>query len=1045
MILTNETRRPSAPPRTPLAERRPAVPPLAPGAVPGLGHAPALLRDPLGFLGSLAQHGAVVRIRLGPRTVCVVTDAGLVHTLLVALAHDCPRGAVQDTLKTAFGDGLLMSEGRAHRDRRRTIQPAFGADRMAEYVAVMHRVTEERTRRWRPGQVLDVAKEMNHLALEIVTRALFDARLSEDATLAFHRALPDMVKGQIVQSLYPHRAFARLPLPVNRRFDAAVRVLNQVVDQAVNGTAPGSAFDDPFGGAFGGAFEGAFGGAFEGPADTGPGGGCPVTGTGRRGTTLPALLRGAVDPATGRPLTEADVRSEAITMFGAGTETVSTTLTWLIDELVRHPGIEARVLAELDEHLPAGTVPTPEALARLGYTRAVTQEVVRLHAPNAFLMRTAQVPVELGPYRIPAGTELLYSLTAIHRDPVLYPEPLRFLPGRWHGADRARGPAGGGAARQAFLPFGAGKHKCIGEAFAWAELTVAAAAILRRWRPTAVPGSRAREVVWTTVQAQGLRVRLTPRGGRAPHAAGPRRTPSAGHDDAPAQCVPIIGPRQSDSDPRDPRDPHGPRGSRGAQPGEVCPAGAAGHPGPAASTGPTGSGGPSGSSGPTGPTGPAAAAAPVGPAGPRRSAVLPAQASLTNRRSTATEHPHTTAPRTAARTAGRTASTTGVPRTGTGTSTSRSITVDADRAVRPATYLGPLTTVVPVTTLEPLTTVRPITALPRPASPVHPEALPSAAAPPAPRRAPGVLRPQDEPRAPSELLTAAARHGDWALAHGLLAPEDLARYHTYALPELIGHSYPRARGTELDLLIDILGWFTILDDRFDGPPGRDPAEARAIVGPLLAVLAGRPVPPGTPQPHLLDAWRELWQRQTAPMPPGWRRRAAAEWHSCLETFLAETAHRAARTQPDLAETVRLRRHASCLYPFMDILEHVHGGEAPAGLHADPALHRLRANTADAATLINDLYSADREERQNVAAFNTVLTLQRIRGCTRSRAARAVGARIARLTAESETLRHSLLLRHPAGRWYLDGTRELVEGVEAWTSTSRRYTAEDAPR
>ncbi|GAA1401835.1 hypothetical protein GCM10009639_44640 [Kitasatospora putterlickiae] len=961
MILTNETHRPSAPPRTAPAESSPAVPPLAPGAVPGLGHAPALLRDPLGFLGSLSRHGSVVRIRLGPRTVCVVTDAGLVHTLLVALAHDCPRGAVQDTLKTAFGDGLLMSEGRAHRDRRRIIQPSFGPDRMAEYLAVMHQVTEERARRWRPGQILDVAKEMNHLALEIVTRALFDARLSEDATVAFHRALPDMVKGQIVQSLYPHRAFARLPLPVNRRFDAAVRVLNEVVDQAVNGTAPD--------------------------------GGCPVTGSGaRRGTTLPALLRAAVDPATGRPLTEDDVRSEAITMFGAGTETVSTTLTWLIDELVRHPGVEARVLAELDEHLPAGTVPTPEALARLGYTRAVTQEVVRLHAPNAFLMRTARVPVHLGPYLIPAGTELLYSLTAIHRDPALYPEPTRFHPGRWYGADRAQGPAGGtGAARQAFLPFGAGKHKCIGEAFAWAELTVAAAAILRRWRPTAVPGARAREVVWTTVQAQGLRVRLTPRGGRAPHAPGPRRTPAGGHDDSPAQCLPIIRPRQSDSGPHAPHAPYGPRGPRGSRPAPV---------------------GPTGSSGSAGPVG---------------SAVLPAQSSLANRRSASTaEGPHASALRTASRTA------------------------DPVRTARPADYLGPLSTIVPVTDLGPVTTVRPVITLrpvgtvPRPAPPVPLEALAAPAAPPAALRAPDTLRPQAEPRTAGELRAATARHSDWALAHGLLAPEDLARYHTYALPELIGHSYPRARGAELDLLVDILGWFTILDDRFDGPPGRDPAEARGIVEPLLAVLAGRPVPPGTSQPHLLDAWRELWQRQTAPMPPGWRRRAAAEWRSCLRTFLAETAHRAARTQPDLAETVRLRRHASCLYPFMDILEHVHGGEAPAGLHADPALHRLRANTADAATLINDLYSADREERQNVAAFNTVLTLQRIRGCTRSRAARAVGARIDRLKAESDALRRSLLLRHPSGRWYLDGTRELVEGVYAWTSTSLRYTGEDAP-
>ncbi|MFD5921321.1 cytochrome P450 [Kitasatospora sp. NPDC058201] len=910
MILMNETHRPPAPPRTSPPGTRPVVPPLAPGALPGLGHAPALLRDPLGFLGSLARYGDVVRIRLGPRTVCVVTDAGLVHTLLVALAHDCPRGAVQDTLKTAFGDGLLMSEGRAHRDRRRMIQPAFGPDRMGEYLAVMHQVTEERAGRWRPGQVLDVAKEMNHLALEIVTRALFDARLSEDATLAFHRALPDMVKGQIVQSLYPHPALARLPLPVNRRFEAAVRVLNQVVDQAI-GQAP----------------------------DTAAGrAGCPVGLTAGGRQTLPALLRAAADPATGRPLTEADVRSEAITMFGAGTETVSTTLTWLIDELVRHPRVEARVLAELDEHLPAGTAPTPEALARLRYTRAVTQEVVRLHAPNAFLMRTARVPVELGPYRIPAGTELLYSLTALHRDPALYPEPLAFRPGRHE--DGGTGP-GGPAARQAFVPFGAGKHKCIGEAFAWAELTVAAAAILRRWRPTAVTGSRAREVVWTTVQAQGLRVRLAPRGGAAPHTPGTHRTPPA-REKTPGRChLPGKG--------------KGPRAGAGAGAG-------------------TGTGRRPGGSGADRP---APAADPV--AGTRRTA------------------PARTAP--ARSTPARTAPARSTP----------------------------------TATASVLTVATPATTVPRPAPPVRPGPSPTAAAtPPA-------------PRTPGELRAAAARHTGWTLAHGLLTPPDLRRYQTYALPELIGHSYPRARGAELDLLVDVLGWFTILDDRFDGPPGRRPAEARAIVGPLLGVLEGGPAPAGLPQPPLLGAWRELWRRQAAPMSPAWRDRAAAEWRACLETFLAETAHRAARTVPDLAETVRLRRHASCLYPFMGILERVHGAEAPAGLLAEPELHRLRANTADIATLINDLYSADREERQNSAAFNTVLTLQRVRGCTRSRAAAAVRARIDRLTTESENLRRRLLRRHPAGHWYLDGTRELVEGVYAWTSTSRRYGGEGGSR
>ncbi|MFJ3788921.1 cytochrome P450 [Kitasatospora sp. NPDC090091] len=867
MTLTTEPRRPAVPSRSAPRPAPSGPPPLAPGAVPGLGHAPALLRDPLGFLNSLARHGGVVRIRLGPRTVCVVTDAHLVHTLLVALAHDCPRGAVQDTLRTAFGDGLLMSEGQTHRDRRRIVQPAFGQDRMADYLAVMHRVAEERAASWRPGQVLDVAKEMNHLALDLVTRTLFDARLSEEAALAFHRALPDLVKGQIVQSLYPHPALARLPLPVNRRFDAAVRVLNQVVDRAVNGPARlnGS----------GGA------GRTGGAGDSGNTGGCPFGG--RPDRTLPGLLRAATDPATGRPLTEADVRSEAITMFGAGTETVSTTLTWLIDELLRHPRVEARVLAELDEHLPAGTVPTPEALARLTYTRSVTQEVVRLHAPNAFLMRTARVPVELGPYRIPAGTELLYSLTAVHRDPLLHPEPLRFHPGRWRsdGAAAGGGAAGGGG-RQAFLPFGAGKHKCIGEAFARAELTVAAAAILRRWRPTAVAGARAREVVWTTVQAQGLRIRLAPRADRPPQGA----------------------------------------------------------------------------------------PAPRSEAGPAR------------------------------RDAPGTHDTPGTDRT-------------APRAAPPAVAArGARTATVP-----------------RPAGPATPATGPSPRA--AVRRSPGELR------------TAATRHDDWMIGHGLLTPADLPRYHANTLPELIGHAYPRARGAELDLLVDVLGWFTLLDDRFDGPPGRRPAEARSLIEPLLAVPAGGRDRAAAPDdPPLLRSWRELWQRQCATMSPAWRERSAVEWRACLATFLAESQHRAARTAPDLPETMRLRRHASCLYPFMNILERVQGAEAPARMHADPELHTLRAHTADVATLINDLCSLEREERQPAPAFNTVITLQRVHGCTRPAGIRAVRARIARLRDESTALRHRLRLRYPAANWYLDGTRELVDGVRVWAGTSHRYRPRD---
>ncbi|MCA1224335.1 cytochrome P450, partial [Streptomyces sp. 8L] len=72
------------------------------------------------------------------------------------------------------------------------------------------------------------------------------------------------------------------------------------------------------------------------------------------------------------------------------------------------------------------------------------------------------------------------------------------------------GPAGC-VARRAAMAFGAGKHKCVGEDLAWAELGVVTASLLRAFRLVPVPGSAAKEVVWTTVQAQGLTLRFAPR------------------------------------------------------------------------------------------------------------------------------------------------------------------------------------------------------------------------------------------------------------------------------------------------------------------------------------------------------------------------------------------------------------------------------------------------------------------------------------------------------------------------------------------------------
>ncbi|MER5772260.1 hypothetical protein [Streptomyces sp. NPDC001985] len=299
----------------------------------------------------------------------------------------------------------------------------------------------------------------------------------------------------------------------------------------------------------------------------------------------------------------------------------------------------------------------------------------------------------------------------------------------------------------------------------------------------------------------------------------------------------------------------------------------------------------------------------------------------------------------------------------------------------------------------------------------------TAGGPPEPEPAGGPPEPEPE-------------HSAWLLRHRLLPEAELERYHTYALPELIRRAYPGAPGGERGLLTDILGWYTVVDDLFDGPLGRDVPGARALVRELTGVTRS-PGGRSLGGAGVVGAWCDLWDRQCRGRTALWCRRAAGDWTRTLGTFATETAHRARGGLPSVAESALLRRWAGGLYPFMNMLEHVQGAELPARLRARPAWRRLRAHTADAATLINDLFSLAREEEQN-CGFNMVVVLRRERGLTREEALTAVRERVRRLEEESALLRSGLAREFPGSRWYLEGTRQLVAGVRAWTGSTARY-------
>jgi len=186
---------------------------------------------------------------------------------------------------------------------------------------------------------------------------------------------------------------------------------------------------------------------------------------------LRALMQ-ATDPQTGAPLSDRAIRDELVLFLIAGHETTSTTLTYALWALGHRPDLQQRVATEVAQ---LGDRPLTHAdVPRLGYTMRVLCEALRLCPPAPAVGRMVLQDIEVDGYRLPAGTFAVVAIYAIHRDPMLWDDPLRFDPDRFS-AERSKGRD-----RWQYLPFGGGPRACIGDHFAMLEATLALASIVRR-------------------------------------------------------------------------------------------------------------------------------------------------------------------------------------------------------------------------------------------------------------------------------------------------------------------------------------------------------------------------------------------------------------------------------------------------------------------------------------------------------------------------------------------------------------------------------------
>ncbi|XP_028300132.1 cytochrome P450 2J2-like [Gouania willdenowi] len=177
--------------------------------------------------------------------------------------------------------------------------------------------------------------------------------------------------------------------------------------------------------------------------------------------------------------------ASALDLFGAGTETTTTTLNWGLLYMINHPDIQERVQVEIDTVIGSSRQPSVADRDNMPYTNAVIHEIQR--AANIVPLNVAHMASKdttLESYNIPKGTIILPMLHIVLNDESLWETPHSFNPQHFLDED------GKFRKREAFIPFSAGKRVCLGEQLARMELFLFFTSLLQRFTFTPAAGEK---------------------------------------------------------------------------------------------------------------------------------------------------------------------------------------------------------------------------------------------------------------------------------------------------------------------------------------------------------------------------------------------------------------------------------------------------------------------------------------------------------------------------------------------------------------------------
>ncbi len=399
----------------------------------------------------------------------LINQPDLVKTVLKDRPEDFPKsGRVSEGLRPLLGDSVFLTNGAQWERQRRIIDPAFEGGRLRDTWHQMREAAEAAVKRLqaRAGGIVEIEEDASHAAADVIFRTLFSIPIEDRmAQQVFHefrayqRSQPIVnIAALIPLPRWMPRFFRQDTRQAAERIRGLIRQLTERrLEEIRNGTAP----DD-----------------------------------------LATKIMTSVDPDTGETFDIDEMVDHVAIFFLAGHETSASALAWGLYLLAIYPEWQEKV-----EDEAAGFSGDFSDLSKLRVTRDVFRETLRLYPPVPMMVREAARAETFRARRVPKGAQVVLSPWHLHRHERLWDNPDGFDPSRWATEN------GKACARDAYIPFSAGRRVCTGAGFAMAEGVLLLSAIIGAFRIEAVEGQVPEPAAHLTVRAKhGIHLRIEVRG-----------------------------------------------------------------------------------------------------------------------------------------------------------------------------------------------------------------------------------------------------------------------------------------------------------------------------------------------------------------------------------------------------------------------------------------------------------------------------------------------------------------------------------------------------